>query len=48
MGIALQKLAEEDPTFRVHTDPETAQTIILAWASCIWTLLLTVCCVNSK
>ena len=28
MGIALQKLAEEDPTFRVHTDPETAQTII--------------------
>ena len=28
MGIALQKLAEEDPTFRVNTDPETAQTII--------------------
>ncbi len=28
MGIALQKLAEEDPTFRVHTDPETSQTII--------------------
>ena len=28
MGIALAKLAEEDPTFRVHTDPETAQTII--------------------
>jgi elongation factor G len=28
MGIALQKLAEEDPTFRVHTDEETAQTII--------------------
>ncbi len=28
MGIALQKLAEEDPTFRVHTDPETGQTII--------------------
>ena len=28
MGIALQKLAEEDPTFRVHTDPESAQTII--------------------
>ena len=27
MGIALQKLAEEDPTFRVHTDPETSQTI---------------------
>ncbi len=28
MGIALQKLAEEDPTFRVHTDEETNQTII--------------------
>ena len=28
MGIALQKLAEEDPTFRVHTDSETGQTII--------------------
>ena len=28
MGIALQKLAEEDPTFRVHTDAETGQVII--------------------
>jgi len=28
MGIALMKLAEEDPTFRVHTDAETSQTII--------------------
>ncbi len=28
MGIALQRLAEEDPTFRVHTDDETGQTII--------------------
>lgn len=28
MGIALQKLAEEDPTFRTNTDPETGQTII--------------------
>ena len=28
MGIALQKLAEEDPTFRMHTDPETGQTTI--------------------
>src|SRR3989338_8339994 len=28
MGIALQKLAEEDPTFRIHTDEETLQTII--------------------
>ncbi len=28
MGIALAKLAEEDPTFRTHTDEETGQTII--------------------
>ncbi|WP_027087346.1 elongation factor G [Cohnella panacarvi] len=28
MGIALQKLTEEDPTFRAHTDEETGQTII--------------------
>ena len=28
MSIALQKLAEEDPTFRVSSDPETLQTII--------------------
>jgi elongation factor G len=28
LGIALQKLAEEDPTFHVRQDPETAQTII--------------------
>jgi elongation factor G len=28
MAIALQRLAEEDPTFRVHTDEETSQTII--------------------
>jgi len=28
LGIALQKLSEEDPTFRVRTDEETGQTII--------------------
>ncbi|HEY9448429.1 MAG TPA: elongation factor G, partial [Gemmatimonadaceae bacterium] len=28
LSIALQKLAEEDPTFRVHSDAETGQTII--------------------
>ena len=28
MGIALSKLAEEDPTFKTHTDQETGQTII--------------------
>jgi elongation factor G len=28
MGVALNKLAQEDPTFRVHTDPDSGQTII--------------------
>lgn len=28
MGMALAKLAEEDPTFRVHTDEDTGQTVI--------------------
>ena len=28
MGVALQKLSEEDPTFRVHTNSESGQTII--------------------
>ena len=28
LGVALQRLAEEDPTFRVNTDEETGQTII--------------------
>ena len=28
LGNAMQKLAQEDPTFRVHTDPDTGQTLI--------------------
>ncbi len=28
MGLALQKLAQEDPSFRVHTDDESGQTIV--------------------
>jgi elongation factor G len=28
LGVSLQRLAEEDPTFRVHSDEETGQTII--------------------
>src|SRR5580693_2266007 len=28
MGLALQRLAKEDPSFRVHTDQESSQTII--------------------
>ena len=36
MGMALAKLAQEDPTFKVRTDRRTGQTIISAWASCTW------------
>jgi len=36
MGVALHRLAQEDPSFRVHTDDESGQTIISAWASCTW------------
>jgi elongation factor G len=28
LGLAIQKLAQEDPTFKVNTDPETGQTIL--------------------
>jgi len=28
MGVALNRLAQEDPSFRVHTDEESGQTII--------------------
>jgi len=41
MSIALGKLAQEDPSFRVHTDEETGQTIIQGMVSYIWKLLLT-------
>jgi elongation factor G len=34
MGIALSRLAAEDPSFRVRTDEESGQTIIPAWANC--------------
>jgi elongation factor G len=36
MGLALGKLAQEDPTFNVRTDIDSGQTIIAAWASCTW------------
>ena len=35
MGVALQNCQEEDPTFKIKTDPDTMQTIISEWASCI-------------
>ncbi len=33
LGIALSKLAAEDPSFRVSTDQESGQTILKGWAS---------------
>ena len=33
MGVALQKLSEEDPTFRASTNTETGETIIAVWVS---------------
>ena len=34
LGLALGKLVQEDPTFRVHTDPKPARRSSPAWASC--------------
>jgi Translation elongation factors (GTPases) len=42
MGTALQKLAEEDPTFRAETDRETGETLISVWVNFTLRLLLTV------
>lgn len=41
MGIALGKLAQEDPSFRVKTDEETGQTIISGMGELHWTSSLT-------
>ena len=41
MGIALAKLAEEDPTFKTYTDEETGQTIIAVWVNFTLKLSLT-------
>ena len=37
MGIALGKLAQEDPSFRVETDEESGQTIISGMGEFTWT-----------
>ena len=48
LGVSLQKLATEDPSFRVRTDEETGQTIICrAWASCTSRSSSTACCASS-
>ena len=48
MGIALARLAEEDPTFKVKTDAETGQTIISGMANSIWISSSTACPANLK
>jgi len=48
MGIALAKLAEEDPTFKTWTDEETGQTIIAGMVSSTSTSSLTVSSVSSR
>ena len=48
MGEALAKLAEEDPTFRAHTDRRPARPLSRVWASCIWRSSWTDCCVSSR
>jgi hypothetical protein len=47
MEVALVKLAEEDPTFRVHTNNETGQTIIAGVGELQLDVLVTVCAANS-
>jgi len=36
LSMGLQRLAEEDPTFRVKVDQETGETIISGMESCTW------------
>jgi elongation factor G len=42
LSLAIQKLAEEDPTFRTEQNQETGQTVIRVWVSFTSTSLLTV------
>ena len=48
MSVGLQKLAEEDPTFRVRTDHETGQTIIAGMGSCTSRSSSTACVASSR
>ena len=48
MGIALGRLAQEDPSFRVSSDEETNQTIIAGMGELHRTFWSTVCVVSSK
>ena len=46
MSEALHKLSDEDPTFRVHVDEETGQTIISGMGELHLEILMIACCVN--
>jgi elongation factor G len=48
MGMALAKLAEEDPTFTVRTDEASGQTIISGMGELHLDILLIECVVNLK
>jgi len=48
MGIALQRLSEEDPTFKVYTHEDTGQTIIAGMGSCIWKSFAIACSANQS
>ena len=48
MGEALAKLAEEDPTFRAHTDQETGQTIIAGMGELHLEIIVTDFCVSLR
>ena len=48
MGLALGRLAQEDPSFRVWTDEESGQTIIAGMGELHLTSSLTVCVASSR